>query len=551
MNNVPVPTNDKENENIRRIDVIDVVRLTDEDDIEVLLLIFDFIQRQYVLEDILRTEISPESIRRVILKHAGICTDAKKDCKFILNKVDKLLFLNTTTSSQISAKHFKLGWVFTCDLYFNAHQQYSVVGVENSVYSGTYAVTPTGCLDDFVVLFNTVLIDNVPMQAVMCMAAAATVLPYANQMWGLSLYNPINHLIGNSTTGKTTAAYLFASFGGAPEGRDGFMFSFLGTENAIIKQVGNIAGYPIAIDEFSTGLSKTGWSNFVYTMANGRGKVRCQAGGSRVQQVDEFSTVFLTTGEMSILRKCNKNEGIRARLFEYQLDTSWTRSAEESDLIKSVCKRNYGLITPLIAQELLKNGAAWESRFRKWRERTIELIRAKKLLLGISDRVSDFVALYMVSCEILMSVLGIEMKKYSIFDFFFLHILVKNAQDANLGMRTYETIVAYLSKNRHLYPELVPLGDDFIMESDIEGFIAESHKGKVINGKKYRDYAVFDVDILDTVLLRRGFSDPKVALRALQKDGYLLTKDKNRLYIERRVNGITTRVYGVWVDISW
>ncbi len=551
MNAVEVSTNEKKSKK-RFVDVVDIVQLTDIDDIEVELAIASFIDRRYVRATILRTEISSETVRQLILKKGGICRNAKHDCKYILKKVDYLLFQNVNAEGHIAARHSRLGWQNdNGEIVFNGYYQYTRDGVADSVYMESIRVKPCGSIDTFTEMFNKVLFDNIPMQAIMAMAASATVLPFANISWGTSFYNPINHLLGNSTTGKTTGGYLFAAFGGAPEGTDSLMLSFLGTDNALMNQIGQNHGYPLAIDEFSTGLSRKGWSDFIYTVANGRGKARCRAGGMKVQKIDEFSTVFLTTGEMSILRKCNNNEGIRARLFEYQLEDGWTRSAEEADYVKSVCKNNHGLITPMVAQELLKHGNHWQCCFEGWRKKVRDRIREEKLLLGIGDRVADFVALYVTASELLSAVLKVNMAIDAVFDFFFLHIIVKNAEDANLGTRVYESIIAYFAKNRHLYPALFPIGDDYIMEPETEGFVIDSRRGRTVGDKTFHHYVIFQCDILDAMLIRNNFSDPKVALKALQKDGYLRTKDKSRSYIEKRINGITTRVYGVWIDISW
>ena len=233
----------------------------------------------------------------MILKKGGICRNAKHDCKYILKKVDYLLFQNVNAEGHIAARHSRLGWQNdNGEIVFNGYYQYTRDGVADSVYMESIRVKPCGSIDTFTEMFNKVLFDNIPMQAIMAMAASATVLPFANIRWGTSFYNPINHLLGNSTTGKTTGGYLFAAFGGAPEGTDSLMLSFLGTDNALMNQIGENHGYPLAIDEFSTGLSRKGWSDFIYTVANGRGKARCRAGGMKVQKIDEFSTVFLTTG---------------------------------------------------------------------------------------------------------------------------------------------------------------------------------------------------------------------------------------------------------------
>lgn len=558
MINEVTSTKDKST-NMRLTDIEGLVILTDSADIEVQISIADFANRRFVTESILRTAITPESVKNLVLKNGGICRDAKNDCKYLLSKVDALLLQNLDSTCHIPARHAVLGWLRKDgELVFNAFQQYTKDGVADSTYIGSTKIQPCGSVDALVKMFNQTLFDNIPMQAVMAMSAAATVLPFANMSWGTSFYNPINHLVGNSTTGKTSAGYIYTSFGGAPEGNDSLMLSFLGTDNALVNQIGQNKGYPIAIDEFSTGLSRKGWSDFGYTLANGRGKARCKAGGAKVQKIDEFSTVFLTTGEMSILRKCNNNEGLRARIFEYQIEEGWTRSAEESDEIKSVCKRNYGLITPMVAQELLKHGNHWQCCFEGWRKRVRDRIREEKLLLGIGDRIADFVALYMTACEIVGTVLEVEMCIEDVFEFFFIHILVKNAEDANLGTRAYEALISYYAQNKYAYPRLFTMSQDetgkdetFILEEDQEGFVYEARCVHLAGETEYYDCLVFFPDVLERVLLRRGFSDAKVALKAVQKENLLHSKDKHRLYNERMINGVSTRVYMLWINAEW
>lgn len=378
-----------------------------------------------------------------------------------------------------------------------------------------------------------------------------TVLPYANQYWGVVLYNPINHLMGDSTTGKSTAAILFASFCGSPVGVDGFCLSFLGTSNAIVKMIGENHGCPCAIDEFSIAMSRADWTDFVYTLANGRGRARCVAGGSKVQKVEQFETVFLTTGEISILNKCNKNEGIRARLLEFQIE-SWTRSAKEADRIKEVVKDNYGLITPLIAEELLMSGKYWGERFAEWRKTVKDRIEAENLLLGIGDRLSDFVALYMVSCEILCRILNICMDIESVFDFFYTHIIFKNAEDRNLGVRAYDAIMSYFVKNRDKYPDFIELDEDedTVLVDEQEGFVVRGNRKHIVDDTVYTDYVFFFPEVLEEALRRRGFADPKIALKAIQKEKLLRAKDNNRIYLEKKVNGVMMKVYAVWVKVD-
>lgn len=554
MNILATQTNDENNFSF--VDVLRINKLIDQNNVEIVLSIANFIERKFTEASILRTKLTPNTLRELVERNGGVCQNAKKLCEYIQTKVAKLLIESTHCEGNISdfmIRYTTLGWTHYREmLVFNADTIITEGQVISSQYIGQYAVTKTGCIEEIKSLYNNHIVDNVPLQGIMCMAAAATVLPFSNMMWRTNLYNPINHLMGDSTTGKSSATALFTSFGSSPVKVNGFMLSFLSTLNALVKEIGNNCGYPCAVDEFSTGLSRKNWSDFVYMLANGRDKARCTGGGAGLQKVEHFETVFLTNGEMSILNICNKNEGIRARLFEYQIE-SWTKDADDANEIIAVVKDNYGLVTPLLARELLQCGKYWKNCFEYWRHRVRARIKGEKILLGIGDRIADFVALYMCSCELLSHVLDVPMDVDSVYDFFFLHIIIKNAEDANLGIRAYEAIISYFAKNRDKYPNFVEFyeGEGCGLDEGQEGFVVSSRRKHTVNGVDYTEYAVFLPDILEEALSRRGFADPKIAMKALQKEGLLRTKDGKRVYLERRINGIMTKVYAVWVDVGF
>lgn len=533
------------------VDVRGLKKLSDENNIEVILSVADFTKGEFVEVPILREKITPRNIEALMDRNGGLCQDAKQVCKYIKKKVAKLLVNYACCgTTQITLKHCVLGWTWRDGEEVFCHDSiYTKNATIKSDYYGEYNISPKGSLAAIKSLFSECIECNTPMQAVMCLATAATVLPYANRHWGVTIYNPINHFMGDSTTGKSTAAVLFASFCGSPIGTDGFCLSFLGTSNALVKEIGENHGSAVAIDEFSSTMSKADWTDFVYTLANGRGKARCKAGGTKIQEIEQFETVFLTTGEISILNKCNKNEGIRARLLEFQIE-SWTRSAKEADRIKDVVKKNYGLIAPLIANGLLRSGTYWEKRFAKWRKKVKDRIEAENLLLGIGDRLSDFVALYMVSCEILCRILNICMNIESVFDFFYTHIIFKNAEDRNLGLRAYDAIMSYFVKNRDKYPDFIEFYEDeaTVLADEQEGFVVRGNRKHIVGDTVYTDYVFFFPEVLEEALRRRGFADPKVALKAVQKEKLLRAKDNNRIYLEKKVNGVVMKVYAVWVE---
>lgn len=535
------------------VEVLGLKVLSDEDDIGVVLSIANYMKRKFETIEIKWSTMTVASIGKLLRKKGVPSTEVRGIFKDIETQICRKLYRGQVVDDE---EHIVLGWAeLDGNLVFKADAIYTADGVKPSNYAGSYDIQSSGSLDNFVNMLITHVIGNIPLSAICCMAAAATVLPYANDVWKTSLYNAICHLVGNSSMGKSTAAYLFVALGSSPEGDGSMMLSFLATPNALVQQIGGNQGYPCAIDEFSTGGGKKFWSDFVYTLANGLSKARCIAGGSGVSAIQRFSTVFLTNGEASILSRCNKNEGVRARLFEFNVD-AWTRSAEESNYIKKICKANFGFVTPLIAQELLANGDIWYEHFRDWRHIIKAQIAEDKLILGIGDRITDVVALFMVSCEILNSVLSICLDVEGVFDFFYEHIIFKNAEDANLGIRAHDAILRHFVRYKDRFVDEFDacwMGvEGYIVVSDKEGIKVRlsdkqrSHKGA--DGKEYRDYIVFYPDALETILINAGFSDVRVAMKAMHKEKLIKTKDASRETYDVTFDGVKIPAYIVWFD---
>jgi len=77
----------------------------------------------------------------------------------------------------------------------------------------------------------------------------------------------------------------------------------------------------------------------------------------------------------------------------------------------------------------------------------------EKIRLSIGPRISEFVVLFTLAAEIANEVLGVSLDVERIRDFCYLHIIVVNAEEANLGERAYEYLLRYVSENPEDFPE--------------------------------------------------------------------------------------------------
>ncbi|MBQ2922709.1 MAG: DUF927 domain-containing protein [Lachnospiraceae bacterium] len=209
-------------------------------------------------------------MKKNITRHGGICPDEVKLCEFVERKINLFLCQNNTNSEGISTSHKSLGWKMQDGVIgFWTDRIYKEGRDCKSHYAGRFDVAPKGDLKNLQMMVQRWMTDNIPMQAILALGAGATALSYSNMMWNTHMYNPIIHLVSNSSRGKSTAAKVIASFVGKPEGNASTYLTFLATGNAILKRIGSISGVPFAIDEFPTAKSKKEWSDFIYTLSNG------------------------------------------------------------------------------------------------------------------------------------------------------------------------------------------------------------------------------------------------------------------------------------------
>ncbi|MDE7478155.1 MAG: DUF927 domain-containing protein, partial [Lachnospiraceae bacterium] len=294
----------------RQVCVTGIVYRQEAGDAKVLLRVYNRILHEYDDETMLLTELDSTGLRQLLIKKGYIKKNAKVLAKLVQKDVDAVLA--ASDRSLISYSHSMLGWFKLHDkIGFKADKIYTESGLTDSKYDDKYMIEPHGDINVFLQMMKDHVQGNEALEPVCCMGLSTTVLPYANMMWGTSIDNINNHLMGTSSTGKSTAAALFVSFGSVPFGADSMTLTFLSTDNALLNQVAGINGYPVAIEELSTSGRKK-LTELVYALSNGSGKIRCTGGGTGLSEDVRFSTIFLTNGETSLIKKCLKLEGITA-----------------------------------------------------------------------------------------------------------------------------------------------------------------------------------------------------------------------------------------------
>ena len=148
------------------------------------------------------------------------------------------------------------------------------------------------------------------------------------------------HLYDDSSIGKTTMARIVISPFSYPDYKDNSLFgTWNSTPNAIYANLKNNFGLPGVLDEVSMAQWKD-FTNFTYCLASGRDKARLDKNAD-LKQTAFWTTSILSTGESSLISKCNNNSGIKVRVFEIT-NVPWTESAEQADRIKDRFLKNHG-----------------------------------------------------------------------------------------------------------------------------------------------------------------------------------------------------------------
>lgn len=464
--------------------------------------------------------------------------------------------------------HNCIGWKETDDgeLSFLASESINREGID-SEYRGDFQIQPKGSLELYLEMVAKYICNNVHLLMIMAIGVSATVLGYVNRMFGLNILNPIVHLFGNSTTGKTTAAQLVASLGGQPEtGRNASTFlTFNGTMNALIKKLNRNSGYPICVDEFSMNTTRD-ISPMLYALADGIEKERLSRDGSQLQARSEFETVIVTNGEGSILNSANGNEGLRTRIIELAM-IQWTEDAKSADGIKRVVTENYGFITPLVAKYLLslnsKAKRKLERKYNRWYRCFVSKAHKEHTSINITDRVSKILALFMISLEILLEVLKANNVNALIrfdrtiltkgFMFFYEQVLVPLAEEASIGIRAYKCLCDYFVANKKKFWH-----DGMDMNGTYEGTVLDNKTIVTINGNNYDRSVCFPVSKAEELLVKSGkFSDVKVCMREIQKLELLMTHDSKRLEAKFPLVDEQCKGYRIlleqsdWLNLLW
>lgn len=337
---------------------------------------------------------------------------------------------------------------------------YKAIGC-NSKYNGKLKIKPKGEYKVWYDMVKRYVMGNMNLELTIAEGLSSAVIGLIGR--DISLDTLIVHKYNDSSKGKTTALMLALSCFGCPDPKEksSLAGTWLATNNALMALLKDNFGIARGLDE----ISMSGNINFtkdIYSLAGGREKERLGK-DCKPQEVGEWSTTVISTGESSILSKANKNMGLRVRVIE-EGHIEWTPNAKVSDKIKEVVIKNYGHAGIIFVNKLFELGKKEIIEiWRRWSQIMLDSIEVKDTL---SDRIACKLAIIMTTAEIAKQALKLD------FDLVGIQQLLTDIEksckeDRDLGLSAYKYFIEQFNIHKAHFeiPEIIKTANGSRLEN--------------------------------------------------------------------------------------
>lgn len=323
-----------------------------------------------------------------------------------------------------------------------------LIGSYNATYTGPYSVSPAGSFDVWKDMVKTEVVGNTPLEIVLLAGLAAVV----NGLIGpiTTGENPIIHVCGCSSSGKSTGLFLCASVSGVPydgerRGYDSngqlivkrsLYSNWSSTEAATTRQCVGNKGVVVVLNELGKYREKD-LSQVVYDLSDGVDKYRLDS-NMEVSTAEGYSTVIVSSGEISLLGLCrSQTEGLHNRVLE--ITDPLTKDADHSRRIKNICRRHNGWAAPALAQYIIDHGSV--SFVLPIYQNYCQALCSQLPSNPTTPRfIEKFPALLLTTAELATAALGIQFDMTGILNYFIEHETNCGAQ-RSVARNSYEVIL--------------------------------------------------------------------------------------------------------------
>ncbi|WP_436884988.1 cassette chromosome replicative helicase [Staphylococcus chromogenes] len=378
-----------------------------------------------------------------------------------------------------------------------------------------YDLQPKGTFKDWWEMYLKQVKGNLLLELAVVFAASSLVTAFLKTRHEVEFAGTIFSFMGNSSTGKSTAAALAVSIAGNPtKGSNTLFRSWNGTRNALEGYLSSNFGVPIVLDELSAATFKD-TTGLLYSLAEGQGRQRSNIDGN-VKELKNWGTTVISTAEHSILNDSARNDGLNVRTIE--ISEAFTTSADNADAIKRATSVNYGHIMPLIAEYLLKRGnevIKWFHAEHDWFKNQL-----KNETSNTGIRMFKRYAVIATSARIFERVIAVPIDIDAVREYLVSYHL-ESVSERSLQAKSIEVIVQFVAQNRGKFSE------DAKLSRMIENYGLIELKEDHIQVKMLKN-------VFKNMLEEHQFQDVNNVIDALRDKGYMQS-DRNRKTTKRSV----------------
>ncbi|MDM5246435.1 DUF927 domain-containing protein [Lysinibacillus sp. G4S2] len=313
-----------------------------------------------------------------------------------------------------------------------------------------YDLKPNGDFNQWLDMVKKHVVSNPALSFMLGVGFSSMLIGYST-----TTSEPLNtqlvHLLGESGSGKTTAAMLALSIFGTPrELGDKSLFStWNATNNALVNKLTGNYGVPVLFDEFSMSTAST-VTSLVYVLASGKDKDR-MTDQLKIKAGETWGTAFITTGENSIFERTNRNKGLIVRLHEYD-NKQWTTNAEQSNEIKAVVNEHYGHAALVVARYLAESN--WSSvmpTIQYWKEQLLPMLPES----DVKDRVARKYAATIAALALAGEAMDVEFPLDEVIEFIVQNDYILETQ-RDLAEVVYRSVIddVRANANQFIFPNV-------------------------------------------------------------------------------------------------
>lgn len=378
-----------------------------------------------------------------------------------------------------------------------------------------YDLEPKGTFEGWWQMYLDEVKGNLLLELAVIFAVSSLVTAFLKTKHEVEFAGTIFSFMGNSSTGKSTAAALGVSTAGNSSKGDQTLFrGWNGTRNAIEGYLSNNFGVPIVLDELSAATFKD-TNGLLYSLAEGQGRLRANREGN-VKNPHHFGSSVISTAEHTIFKDASANDGLRARCIE--ISDVFTTSADNADAIKKGTSKNYGHVMPLVAEYLLNR----ESEVIKWFHKEHDWFKAQlnNETNNVGIRMFKRYATITTSARILARVIATPIDLDAVREYL-INYHADSVSERSLGDKGIDIIVQFVMRNRGKFAENGKLS------TMIENYGLIELKDDHIQVKMLKD-------VFKHMLEEYQFQDVQNVVNALRDKGHIQS-DRGRQTTKRSV----------------